>query len=107
MGILDPVPSDVSKLKIIDFIKLTTAFAIATAVWPFFPPLSIVIASYCIGFCLLVISDSIDNRPMDDRRFLSMVFNNLGILMLVLGFLGMLATAILGIPLVVISYYLA
>ncbi len=45
---------------------------------------TLVVSSFWFGFALLVVSDSIDNGPIDERGWISQTFNVTGILIVAL-----------------------
>lgn len=47
--------------------------------------------SFWFGFVLLVVSDSIDNGPIDERGWISQTFNVTGILIIALSAIGAIA----------------
>ena len=84
---MDPIPNDVSQFRLTDIFELTAVVGVAAAVWSYFPLLTATIGAYLVGYALLFVADSIDNRPIDERVFLSQALNTIGVLMVSWGFL--------------------
>ena len=60
--------------------------------------LAIANLGFWFGYLLLIISDSLDSGPIDQRRYTSQAFNLFGMMIIVFAFLGGAVYCILVVP---------
>ena len=82
-----PPDADARQFSIKGLLKLTFFASISFAVWPYFKTISLAFGFYFVAYLLMLFSDMVDNRPIDDRSRISRALNGGGLFFIVISFL--------------------
>ena len=95
------IPTDVRQFRLKHLFIISITLCLPSALIPYSPdygyPLLMGVVSFWVGMGSLALSDSIDNRPIDDRGLTSQLLNLLGILLVAFSIIGITLVVALGI----------
>ncbi|MFK7769876.1 MAG: hypothetical protein AB8B55_21895 [Mariniblastus sp.] len=93
------LPTDVRKFQIKHLFLMMLSFSLGFAVYSAFPGLGsgfvLATTAFWAGFGFLIVSDTIDHGPIDDRGIVAQAFNIVGILMVAVSVITIVALAVL------------